>query len=217
MAAKPLWPREKAFEWVKLHKMVAIIRTRNAVQARGVIEAVVKGGFKLIEVAMTMHGAVDVIRDFSGRSGLLIGAGSVLSEKMAKDAITAGAQFVMTPHTDPDVIKLCKRSNALSIPGALTPTEVFHAWSLGASLVRLYPMRCMGGPEYIQALKELLQDVPIMPSGGITLETLRDYFLAGATAVGVASDLMADAAIENSRWAEITARARQYQDMLQRL
>jgi 2-dehydro-3-deoxyphosphogluconate aldolase/(4S)-4-hydroxy-2-oxoglutarate aldolase len=215
--AKPLWPRDKAYEWVKLHKVVAIIRTRNAAQARGTIEALIKGGFKLIEVAMTMMGATDVIREFSGRSGILVGAGSVLSVKMAQTAMDAGAQFIMTPHTDPDVLKLTKKAKQLYLCGALTPTEVVKAWTLGADMIRLFPARSLGGAPYVQALKELLQEVPLVPSGGITLDNLRDYFLAGATAVGAAGALMNEQVVENGRWPEITAQAKRFQETLQRL
>jgi 2-dehydro-3-deoxyphosphogluconate aldolase/(4S)-4-hydroxy-2-oxoglutarate aldolase len=214
---KTLWPREKAFEWVKLHKVVALVRTRNAAQARNTVEALSKGGFRLVEVAMTVLGAVDVIREFSHRPGLLVGAGSVLSEKMAKDALAAGAQFVMTPHTDPAVIRLAKRSGALCLTGALTPTEIVSAWKLGTDIVRVFPARAVGGAEYIKALKEMLTDIPLMPSGGVTLENARDFFMAGATAVGAAGALMNEEAVEHGRWTEITAQAKRFLEVLQRL
>lgn len=214
---KLLWPKEKAFEWIKLHKMVAIIRTRNAVQARGTMEALLKGGFRLFEVAVTAPGAMDVIRDFSSRAGVLVGAGSVLSEKMAKNALDAGAQFLMTPHTDDAVLKLAKRSKVLHMCGALTPTEVVAAWSRGADLVRVFPVRSVGGAPYVQALKDLLLDVPLMPSGGVTLENVRDYFLAGATAVGMAGALLNEQAVDTARWPDVTHQARRFQEVVQRL
>ncbi|HRY30279.1 MAG TPA: bifunctional 4-hydroxy-2-oxoglutarate aldolase/2-dehydro-3-deoxy-phosphogluconate aldolase [Elusimicrobiota bacterium] len=216
-SVKPLWSKDKAFEWIKLHKMVAIVRTRHAMQARGTVEAILKGGFKLVEVAMTVLGATDVLREFSSRPGVLVGAGSVLSEKMAKTALASGAQFLMTPHTDPAILKLAQRAKVLCIVGALTPTEVVRAWSLGADVVRVFPVRAVGGAEYVRALKELFTDVPLMPSGGVTLENVRDYFMAGSLAVGAAGALMNDDAVEASRWADITTQARKFQEMLQRI
>lgn len=217
MKIKALWPREKAFEWIKMHKIVAIIKTRNAAQARSTVEALIKGGFKLIEVSMAIVGAAEIIRDFSKRPGILVGAGSVLSENSAQAALSAGAQFLMTPHTDAKVLKLAKKADAICLTGALTPTEMVNAWLMGADIVRVFPVRSAGGASYIHALKDVLTEVPLMPSGGITLETMRDYFLAGATAVGTASSLVSETAVENGRWGEITAQAKRFQEVLQRL
>lgn len=214
---KVLWPREKALEWVRLHRLTAVIRARNAVQAQQAVEAACRGGFKLVEVPMTLVGAADVIREFFRRPGLLVGAGAVLTEKSAGDALDCGAQFLMTPHTDPAVLKLAKRRKVLCGAGCLTPTEVVRAWSLGADLVRIFPVGSVGGPEYVQFLKEPFPDIPLMPAGGITLQNLRDYLLAGATAVGVSRDLFGDASAADMRWADVTARARQYQEILQKI
>jgi 2-dehydro-3-deoxyphosphogluconate aldolase / (4S)-4-hydroxy-2-oxoglutarate aldolase len=214
---KPLWPRDKAFEWFKFHKLVALIRTRNATQARGTIEALIKGGFKLIEVAMTVLDAKEVIRDFCGRTGVLVGAGSVMTERMAKDALAAGAQFLMTPHTDAAILKLAKRSHILCGAGALTPTEVVEAWTAGADVVRVYPVYVMGGPAYIHTLKEPFPDIPLVPSGGVTLENVREFFISGATAAVAAGGLMPESAVENGRWADLTAQAKKFQEVLQRL
>jgi 2-dehydro-3-deoxyphosphogluconate aldolase / (4S)-4-hydroxy-2-oxoglutarate aldolase len=212
-----LWPKEKAFEWIKLHKMVAIVRARNAAIARGTAEALLKGGFKLIEVSLSVPGGLDVIREFSGRTGVLVGAGSVLSEKTAKHALDAGAQFLAAPVANDDVFKLAKRAKVLHLCGALTPTEVVAAWSRGADMVRVFPVRSVGGAAYVQALKELLPEVPLVASGGVTLENLRDYFLSGATAVGMAGGLLNEQAVDNARWGDVTQHAKRFQEAVQRL
>lgn len=214
---KLLWPKEKAFEWIKLHKMVAIVRTRTPALARGTAEALLKGGFKLIEVSLSVPGGLDVIREFSSRSGVLVGAGSVLGEKTAKHALDAGAQFLATPVVNVEVAKLAKKAKVLYMGGALTPSEVVTAWSSGADMVRVFPVRSLGGPAYVQALKELLPEVPLVASGGVTLENLRDYFLAGANAVGMAGGLLSEQAVDNGRWGDVTQHARRFQEVVQRL
>jgi len=178
--------------------LVAIIRASGSEELIGVVNALRKGGVTCIEVTMTTPNALEVIRaarDAVGDSAA-IGVGTVLDAETARDAMLAGAQFVVAPITDPDTIKLCKQRNVPVMPGALSPTEIVRAWRAGADMVKVFPTSTLG-PQFIKDIRGPLPDVKLVPTGGVNLDTAADFIRAGAAALGVGSALVTKEAMKN--------------------
>ena len=171
---------------------VPIIRTDNSAVAIRLAEAIRDGGAPLLEITMTVPGALDVLKHLSQSFSdeFLLGAGTVLDSQTARAAILAGANFIIAPTLDIETIRLCKRYSKVVIPGALTPTEILQAWELGADFVKIFPADALGGPAYIKALKAPLPQVDMIPTGGVNLDTAADFIRAGASAVGVGGGLI---------------------------
>jgi len=171
--------------------ILPVVRTANSADAVTIIDAVIAGGCRLIEVTMTIPGAVDVIRSTvdAGRN-VLVGAGTVSSAAEAKRCIAAGARFIVSPWIEREVIRYCTAAGVLVIPGVLTPTEVRTAQKMGADMVKIFPASSMGGPPYIRALRSVMPGVKFIPTGGVSVENAADYIGAGAFAVGIGSDLV---------------------------
>jgi len=161
---------------------------------------------------MTVPDAMEAISSVAARFGasLLLGAGTVTSGALAEGAIDAGAEFLVTPCVVPDVIAVAKQRDVAVLPGAMTPTEVFSAWSLGGDIIKIFPASNVGGASYLKALKGPFPQIPLCPTGGVTLQTIGDFVKAGASAVGVGGELVSKAAIDKGDFAQITALARQY-------
>ena len=177
---------------------VAIIRASGSEELIGVVNALREGGVTCIEVTMTTPNALEVIRaarDAVGDSAA-IGVGTVLDAETARDAMLAGAQFVVAPITDPDTIKLCKQRNVPVMPGALSPTEIVRAWRAGADMVKVFPTSTLG-PQFIKDIRGPLPDVKLVPTGGVNLDTAADFIRAGAAALGVGSALVTKEAMKN--------------------
>lgn len=171
--------------------IVAVIRADSPAGAAAIADACVKGGVSILEVTFTVPGAPDVIRELVQRfenSGALIGAGTVLTRKDALAAIEAGARFLVSPAFDPDVSALSKNSGVPYIPGCLTITEMIHAQNHGAELIKLFPGSAFG-PSYIKAVMGPLPGIRLMPTGGVRLDSVKEWIDAGAVAVGVGSEL----------------------------
>lgn len=171
--------------------VVPVVRALTAPEAQALAEAVIAGGLPVLEIAMTVPDAPRVIGrlcDTFGES-VLIGAGSVLDVHAARDCIAAGARFIVSPALKPDVLAHGHRHGIAVIPGALTPTEVAAAWSAGADLVKVFPVGALGGAAYIRALKAPMPHLDLLPTGGVRLADLPDYFEAGAAAVGAGAEL----------------------------
>ena len=161
---------------------------------------------------MTVPDAMEAIRTRRGRFGraVLLGAGTVTSHALAEGAIDAGAEFLVTPCVVPEVIAVAKARGVAVLPGALTPTEVFTAWSLGGDIIKIFPASNVGGASYLKALKGPFPQIPFCPTGGVNLQTIGDFVRAGASAVGVGGELVSKAAIDAGDFAQITVLARQY-------
>ncbi|MCH9655890.1 MAG: bifunctional 4-hydroxy-2-oxoglutarate aldolase/2-dehydro-3-deoxy-phosphogluconate aldolase [Planctomycetes bacterium] len=176
---------------------VAIIRAPSGELLVDVSKAIYAGGLDVIEVTFTVPGVLDILAQVKRELGdkILLGAGTVLDSETARAAILAGAEFIVTPTVNTEVIELCNRYDKLVMTGALTPTELLTAWEAGADIIKVFPA-FVGGPEYLKALHGPLPQIPLMPTGGVDLETLPDYLHAGACAVGLGSSLVTKQMVE---------------------
>jgi len=192
--------------------LIPVLRARNAGQAHAVVQAMLAGGVTVVEVTMTVPGAVDILKELRQEYGarLLLGSGTVTTAAEAEATIAAGAEFVVSPSLHPDVIAATKASGKLSVPGALTPTEVITAWRAGADYVKIFPCSALGGAPYLKALLAPFPFLKLIPTGGVTLETAETFLRAGARALGVGSDLVNIAAIDSGHPEKITDTARAY-------
>jgi 2-dehydro-3-deoxyphosphogluconate aldolase/(4S)-4-hydroxy-2-oxoglutarate aldolase len=177
------------------HGMVAIVRADSADDALKLAEACIAGGMAVLEVALTTPGALDVIEQLGQRHGdaVLLGAGTVLDPESARLAILAGARFIISPAVNLATLAMCKRYQVVAMPGALTPAEIVLALEGGADIVKVFPADTFG-PGYIKALRAPLPQAPLMPTGGVTLENLRQWFDNGSVAVGIGGSLTNPAA-----------------------
>jgi 2-dehydro-3-deoxyphosphogluconate aldolase/(4S)-4-hydroxy-2-oxoglutarate aldolase len=189
-----------------------VVRASSAAQAKAACEAVCKGGVPVAEVTMTVPGAIDLIAQLVKEMGkdILVGAGTVLDAETAQRCIDAGAEFLVSPGFDAATVKLANAQGKLIMAGSLTPTEVITAWKAGADIVKIFPCGNVGGPKYIKALKGPLPQVPMVPTGGVNLQTAVDFIKAGAEALGIGGELVSSAAMKAGNYAEITEKAKQY-------
>jgi 2-dehydro-3-deoxyphosphogluconate aldolase/(4S)-4-hydroxy-2-oxoglutarate aldolase len=192
--------------------IVPVVRAASGAEAIAVVEAIRDGGVDVIELTMTVPGAIDVIRELVRSCGdqVVIGAGTVLDAETARACILAGARFVVSPILDVPTITCCRTYDVPTMPGALTPTEVVRAWQAGAALVKVFPCGAMGGASYVKALKAPLPQIPLVPTGGVSLENVGDFIRAGAAAVGAGADLADVKKVRAGASAEVTERARRY-------
>ena len=176
----------------------------------------IAGGVTVVEVTMTVPGAIDLLKELKQEYGskLLLGSGTVTTAAEAQATINAGAEFVVSPSLHPEVITATKTNGKLSIPGALTPTEVITAWRAGADYVKIFPCSAMGGASYLKSLLAPFPFLKLIPTGGVTLETAASFIQAGARALGVGSDLVNLAAIDAGHPETITDTARAYLKVL---
>ncbi|MGB8259657.1 MAG: bifunctional 4-hydroxy-2-oxoglutarate aldolase/2-dehydro-3-deoxy-phosphogluconate aldolase [Terracidiphilus sp.] len=192
--------------------LIPVLRARNAGQAHAVVRALMAGGVTVVEVTMTVPGAVDLLKELKAEFGakLLLGSGTVTTARQAEATIEAGAEFVVSPSLHPEVIAATKAAGKLSIPGALTPTEIVTAWNLGADYVKVFPCSAVGGASYLKSLLAPFPHLKLIPTGGVTLETAAGFLKAGARALGVGGDLVNLAAIDEGAPEKITAVAQAY-------
>jgi 2-dehydro-3-deoxyphosphogluconate aldolase/(4S)-4-hydroxy-2-oxoglutarate aldolase len=193
-------------------RIIAIIRSDSAAGLIETANALARGGVKAIEVTMTTPGALEAISAAAKQSGgqFVVGAGTILDGESARLAILAGAEFLVMPGLSLDAIEVGKRFGKVVCPGALTPTEIVAAWQAGADIVKVFPASCVGGPDYIKALKAPLPQVRLMPVGGVDLSNARVYIDAGACAIAAGSALVNAKLIAQGNWDQITQVARQY-------
>ncbi len=192
--------------------LVPILRTPTAADALGIAELLIAHGITTVEIPLSVPGAIDAIAEFSRRHGTsaLVGAGTVLDPAAAEACLRAGARFIVCPGFDAPTVKFCNASDLVVLPGALTPTEILTAWRAGADMVKVFPVSAVGGASYIRAIKAPLPQIPLCPTGGVTAETAAEFIRAGASALGVASDLVDVAALHEGRGEVIARRARLY-------
>jgi len=192
--------------------IIPVVRAQSAEEAMLAIDAIREGGISILEITMTVPGAVGVIEEVANRySGdALVGAGTVLDGDTARACILAGARFVVSPSLNLETIEVCRRYGVAVMPGALSPTEVVQAWSAGADFVKVFPAGAVGGASYIKALKAPLPQIELVPTGGVSLKTAADFIKAGASALGVGADLVDLKAIREGQQKLITERAREF-------
>lgn len=184
--------------------VVPVVRAASPEKAIDASRAVCAGGIPIVELTMTVPGAMDVIRELrrSMQNGVLIGAGTVLDAKTAAKCVGAGAEFLVSPGFNRATVRYARREGILVMPGALTPTEVITAWSARADFVKVFPCGNVGGPSYIRALKAALPHIPMIPTGGVNAATAAQFLQAGAAALGIGGELVSgspDAITEKAR------------------
>jgi len=196
--------------------LIPVVRAESAELAVRAVEAIKAGGVSVLEVTMTVPGAIGVIEKLAATFGkdALIGAGTVLDPETAKQCIQAGAQFIVSPALNEETIAFCRANDVAVFPGALTPTEVVRAWNAGADAVKIFPAGAVGGASYLKALKAPLPQIELIPTGGVSLTTAADFIRAGAMALGVGADLVDIGALRDGQDEVITQRARQFLDVV---
>ena len=196
--------------------LVPVLRAESEQQAISIATAIADGGVTVLEVTMTVPGAVRVIaRLAKERPDILIGAGTVLDPETARICILEGAQFVVSPALNVRTVELCQRYDIAVLPGALTPTEVINAWQCGADVVKVFPANALGGAKYLKSLKAPLPQVALIPTGGVSLASAQEFLEAGALALGVGAELVDLKAIADGNPGKITDTARQYIKIVQ--
>jgi 2-dehydro-3-deoxyphosphogluconate aldolase/(4S)-4-hydroxy-2-oxoglutarate aldolase len=172
--------------------LVPVIRTSSAADARFAVEEVAQAGVPIIEVTMTVPGALEVIGELAKSvPGVTLGAGTVMDAETANACIAAGAQFISSPALDvPTVEFVAQQGNIIMMSGALTPTEIHTAWKAGSDFVKIFPSSLVGGDNYIRALRRPFPDIPFIPGGGITQQNAAQYLLAGAVALSIGKELI---------------------------
>jgi 2-dehydro-3-deoxyphosphogluconate aldolase/(4S)-4-hydroxy-2-oxoglutarate aldolase len=207
--------RDKTLSRVLSSGVVAVLRASTGDVLLDVAEALLAGGVEAIEVTFTVPGAHRVIEQVAAKLGnrVLLGAGTVLDPETARIAILSGAEFIVGPSVNLEVIRLCRRYDKAVMPGALTPTEVVTAWEAGADIVKIFPSE-LTGPGYLKALGGPLPQVRMMPTGGVNLDTAADFLRAGACALGIGGSLVEAKAVANHDMTRIETLARQYTDIV---
>jgi 2-dehydro-3-deoxyphosphogluconate aldolase/(4S)-4-hydroxy-2-oxoglutarate aldolase len=192
--------------------IVPVIRAASTKQAMYAVEGVCAGGIPIVEITMTVPGAIDLLATLArtSPSEILIGAGTILDAENARRCVEAGAQFIVSPGFDAETIEFANRSDTLIMSGALTPTEVITAWKAGSDFIKVFPCGSVGGASYIRALKAPLPNIPLVPTGGVNLKTAPELIEAGAAAIGIGGELISASALQSGNTSEISENARRY-------
>jgi len=192
--------------------IISVVRARTPELAIAAASAIAAGGIPIVEITMTVPCAIDVIAELARSNGrrMLIGAGTVWDADTAGRCLDAGAQFLVSPGFDADMVQLANRAEILVMAGALTPNEVRAAWEAGSDFVKIFPCGSAGGASYIKALKTVLPQVEMVPTGGVTLANATSFLRAGASALGVGTELVLSTALDNNDFTAITEIARQF-------
>jgi 2-dehydro-3-deoxyphosphogluconate aldolase / (4S)-4-hydroxy-2-oxoglutarate aldolase len=198
--------RHQVLQRIREIGVVPVVRASSGEEALQLVDALKAGGIDVIELTMTVPGAVEIIRELAKAPGAIVGAGTVLDAETARACLLAGAKFVVSPATDEPTITLCRTYGVPIMAGALTPTEVVRAWRAGSDMVKVFPCGAVGGASYVKALKAPLPQIELIPTGGVSLETAADFIKAGASAVGAGADLVDP----KKGAAYVTERSRQY-------
>jgi 2-dehydro-3-deoxyphosphogluconate aldolase/(4S)-4-hydroxy-2-oxoglutarate aldolase len=203
--------KAKVLAELKAIGLVPVLRAESIDQALALAAAIAAGGVTVLEITMTVPGAMQVMRKLAEtRPDILIGAGTVLDPETARMCILEGAQFVVSPALNIKTIEMCHRYSVAVLPGALTPTEIVTAWQAGADIVKVFPASSMGGAPYLKSIKAPLPQVELIPTGGVSLATAEDFLKAGAFALGVGADLVDARAMAEGRPEAVTESARKY-------
>jgi len=192
--------------------LIPVIRVTSANEAIDVADAIKEGGVSLIEITMSVQGAIDVIKELTQKykDEIIMGAGTVLDPETGRAALLAGAQFIVSPTLNLDLIQLAHRYSAVVIPGAATPTEILTAWNAGADMVKVFPAAQLGGPEYLKALRGPLPQILLVPTGGVNLQNAGAFIKAGAIALGVGGELVDKKAVKEKKFHIITENTRAF-------
>jgi 2-dehydro-3-deoxyphosphogluconate aldolase/(4S)-4-hydroxy-2-oxoglutarate aldolase len=197
--------------------IVAVVRSRDSQQLVEVARALADGGVNVVEITMSVPDALDVLRRVRQSMGdrILLGAGTILDPETARAAFLAGAEYIVSPTLNLDVIRLCKRYGKIVMPGAFTPTEILTAWEAGADIVKVFPAEVVG-PAFFKAVRAPLPQVRLMPTGGVNLDTAAEFLKAGACCLGIGGQLVDPQAVAARKFDQIGELARQYVAIVQR-
>jgi 2-dehydro-3-deoxyphosphogluconate aldolase / (4S)-4-hydroxy-2-oxoglutarate aldolase len=203
--------KEQALQRVLDSGIVAVVRSPDSQQLVEVCRALADGGVTVVEITMTVPDALDVVRQVRKALGdrVLLGAGTILDSETGRAAILAGAEYLVAPTLDLDVIRLCQRYSKLVMPGCFTPTEILAAWQAGADVVKVFPADVLG-PAFFKAVRAPLPQVRLMPTGGVDLTTAAEFLKAGACCLGVGGQLVEPKAVAAGNFDRIRDLARQY-------
>jgi 2-dehydro-3-deoxyphosphogluconate aldolase / (4S)-4-hydroxy-2-oxoglutarate aldolase len=201
--------RQELFSRVRINQIIGVVREDDAHVAEQVAEAYARNGIGILEVTLTTPDAFQIIARLSQRFGELvtIAAGTVRSTNDAATARRAGAQIIVSPHTNAQVIEYANENDLLCIAGAATPTEIIHAWETGCDIVKVYPAHYLGGPDYIRTIRGPIRDVPMLAGGPVPLDMIEPYLDAGCMAVNLGPSLAVPDLVRNADWDEIGRRA----------
>lgn len=204
--------REEVWQCIVEIGIVPVIRASSPELAIAAAKAVWAGGIPIVEVTMTVPGAIGVIEELTRTmpGEIVVGAGTVLGAETAARCLDAGAEFLVSPGFDVETVKMANMQEKLMMAGGLTPTEIITAWKAGSDFVKVFPCGNVGGPSYIRALKTALPQIPMVPTGGVNKETAAEFLCAGASALGVGGELISAAALKSGNMDAITESARQY-------
>ena len=204
--------KKDVFNRIISEGLIPIVRASSAQEAIDVADAIKEGGVTCIEITMTVQGAIDVIKELTQKykDEIIMGAGTVLDPETGRAALLAGAQFIVSPTLNIDLIQLAHRYSTVVIPGTMTPTEILTAWSAGADMVKVFPAAQLGGPEYIKAIRGPLPQILLVPTGGVNFQNAGAFIKAGATALGVGGELVDKKAVKEKKLNIITENTRTY-------
>lgn len=209
--------KSTVLETIRREKLVPVVRTNDTDDALRAVETLSNCGIRIFEITLTVPNAVELIAALSeADSGVLVGAGTVLDKNQAEKCVAAGAQFVVSPAFDAATVEFCRAKEVAVMPGCLTPTEVLTAWNAGADCVKIFPCDALGGAKYLKTLKTLFPHIEMMPTGGVSLRTIADFFAAGALAVGVGADLVDLEALRNNQDESIAEKAARYLEIVRK-
>ena len=207
--------KEQIVEKLREIGLVPVLRAESEEQALGIASAIAAGGVTVLEITMTVPGAIRVMsRLTKERPDILIGAGTVLDAETARMCMLEGAQFVVSPALNLKTIEMCHRYSIPVLPGALTPTEVVTAWQAGADVIKVFPASALGGAKYLKSLKAPLPQVEMIPTGGVSLATAKEFLEAGSFALGVGADLVDTKAMAEGKPEKITESAKKYLEIV---
>ena len=213
-----MWTKEKTMKLIYDTGLIPIIRVESAETAFKVADAFLDGDVNIIEVTMSVPGAIDVVKQLIENFGdkVLIGTGTVVNGRMAEEVINAGSEFIVSPNYSRDLIETAIKHGKPIIPGALTPTEIFDAYTLGADAVKVFPCGNVGGAEYLKAIRGPLPQIPLVPTGGVDLETAGPMLEAGAYALGVGGAITDKKAIKEGKFEVITENVMKFLDIVKK-
>ncbi len=192
------------------HKIAAIVRMSNAADAHAACTCLIESGFKLVELTLTTPDALDIIKTLAKTSpaDVLIGAGTVMDAFQARAAIDSGAQFVVSAIAETGIIRPCREAGVVSIPGAMTPTEIVACWRLGANVIKVFPAGVIGGINFIKAIRGPLPEIPLWVSGFVPARDANTYLAAGVQLVGLTTELFPSETILAKDWSTLTEHMR---------
>jgi 2-dehydro-3-deoxyphosphogluconate aldolase/(4S)-4-hydroxy-2-oxoglutarate aldolase len=202
--------RNALLEKARIEQIIGVVREDDAVIAEAVADAYARNGVRLIEITLTTPDAFDLIAKIAARYGdvgVVVAAGTVRSTNDAALARRAGAQIIVSPHTDYQVIEYATENDLMSVAGASTPTEIIRAWEAGADIVKVYPAQHLGGPDYIRTIRGPIRDVQMLAGGPVPLDMIEPYLDAGCIAVNLGASLAVPDLVRTAQWEEIGRRA----------